>query len=248
LASYSSTENDYRGRRRSDPDDEELRTVPTAEDMSSTSTTPQLSPTQTTESIPSHPVADSLLAHFAFSRGGRETPAQRRRREVTNGISPNSNIIINPTAATSVADSLNSQTPTEFRARGGGTISPRVTPHPRAAQAHVAYLEEPETAAERRRRRSALGIRGRGVAECSDEEEESDTDSEDYDGTGFRVLPADRAAAAAAAARRGTGTSADGSEGQGRGQFGGGAVGNGGGPALRLKWGEDVGKRPEGGQ
>jgi NhaP-type Na+/H+ or K+/H+ antiporter len=104
------------------------------------------------------------LAHFAFEHG-RETAAQRRRREISQrGTSAS---LQNREQRSSVPDS-----PRRPR-RERSSVSAMSSAH--------SYLEAGETPAERRRRRAALGLDRTSVDGAGEESE-----SEDEDGTGFR--------------------------------------------------------------
>jgi NhaP-type Na+/H+ or K+/H+ antiporter len=125
---------------------------------------------KTAESVPAHPVVDSL-ANFSFDRGGRETAAQRRRAQIS-GTSQKSVV---PSATTHEDDDSDAD---DERPRGRKGSSPPGSSEGRSLAptiSHaVSYLEDAETAAEKRRRQAALGLT------------QEDDSSDDEEGTGFR--------------------------------------------------------------
>jgi NhaP-type Na+/H+ or K+/H+ antiporter len=123
------------------------------------------------EDIPFHPVSDTL-AHFNFGQGGRETAAQRRRRLATHSESEDDSdprAGRRPTLGPTTGSARNDPSP--------GSRAAAAAPVP-LQRVPTSYLEEGETAAEKRRRLAALGTKGGDDSSSSEDEEEG--------GMGFR--------------------------------------------------------------
>ena len=143
------------------------------------------------EDIPSHAVADSL-AHFAFDHNSRETAAQRRRRLASAQQQSGPSRSLEATTSESESD----REPDERSQTTGATKAPARPAPPAlrrpssdqglqglaALQPQTSYLEEAETEAEKRRRQAALGLT------------KEDDSSDDEDDTGFRDPQRSRAA------------------------------------------------------
>jgi NhaP-type Na+/H+ or K+/H+ antiporter len=192
------------------------------------------------EDIPFHPVSDTL-AHFNFGQGGRETAAQRRRR-----------------LATTHSDSEDDSDPRIGRrpdigpptglARNDPSPSTRdVAPAP-LQRVPTSYLEEGETAAEKRRRLAALGTAP---------EDSSSSDDEEEGGMGFREPPRalhgrqahaqEQQAPTAPSIRFAPQNAPSGGASAAGGSSGGGSSHPTRSSAgLRLRWGADVGQKPSG--
>jgi hypothetical protein len=173
--------------------------------------TDSLSHVKTTETIPSHAVGDSL-AHFSFDRGGRETAAQRRRR---NAPEPKRQ-------TTSRAPDSESDADDEGLRSTGKAAAPSASHAPRpkmprsssatgSRAAQPSYFEEAETAVERNRRQAALGLTQE--ENSSDEEEARPAATKEPTRTSQGVRFTEE-------------TSPSGASG------------------MRLRWGEDVGRKP----
>ncbi|KAF2425697.1 hypothetical protein EJ08DRAFT_663507 [Tothia fuscella] len=184
------------------------------------------------QDIPFHPVSDTL-EHFNFGGGGKETAAQRRRRQATQQESED----VEPRARRAVPTAVS----------GGSVIRGPEDQRPGAlAGGSKSYLEEGETAAERRRRLAALGDTGDSDFESSEDEAPG--------GFGFRdpaLFRGERTPVASAEAQPSSSTSPSvrfaeqapptapapavvaGSARHSRGSSG-----------PRLRWGADVGQKP----
>lgn len=119
--------------------------------------------TSSEEEIPFYPVSDEL-AQFAFGAGGRETPAQRRRRLAPSEAAPK-----------------NTDEDTEGW-QGRPSLPASSSPNQRLKRNTSSYRDdEQETAAEKRRRQAALGMPHEENSESS-----SSSDEEEDLGNGFR--------------------------------------------------------------
>jgi NhaP-type Na+/H+ or K+/H+ antiporter len=116
------------------------------------------------EDIPFHAVSDTL-AHYSFGDGGRETAAQRRRRQATREDSGSDEPRARPgrTGVSALAGS-------SARERDDESPGAPATATGSRARQPTSYLEEGETAAERRRRLAALGNNGDSDSESSEDE------------------------------------------------------------------------------
>jgi sodium/hydrogen antiporter len=211
--------------------------VGTTMDYSRSHSSSELQPIKTTETIPGVAVADTL-AHFAFERGGRETAAQRRRRQFEGEIRP------------STADDSDSSPPPPIRRESvnrresvgrrestarresisrGQTISAGNIPEASAPS----YMEEKETEAEKRRRQAALGLT----------KEEDSSDDED-DGTGFREYNPNSTTRGDAPTRSMAGSSSRNAATRTSVRFENTPEESPRNSSMRLRWGEDVGRKP----
>ena len=114
------------------------------------------------EEIPFHPISDDL-ARFRFRAGGRETPAQRRRR----------------LASSDPAHTNTDEGSRPWQGRPDLPASSSSRQHPDRNTSPFRD-DEPETAAERRRREAALGMPHEENSESSSSDEEGNL------GDGFR--------------------------------------------------------------
>jgi NhaP-type Na+/H+ or K+/H+ antiporter len=217
--------------------------------------------------VPSHAVADSL-AHFAFDHNSRETAAQRRRRLAA----PQQRVSPTRPLEGSTSESDSDMEP-DSRPRQGVTSKAPTRPglpalrRPSsdkdlagmsALRPQQSYLEEGETEAEKRRRQAALGLT------------KEDDSSDDDDGPGFRdphrsravrretppsgapstgtrgaISPVIEAPEPAAVARGRTNIRfAEESPRSSGGPAPGAGAGSGPAAGPRLRWGEDVGRKP----
>jgi sodium/hydrogen antiporter len=232
-----------------------MQTLDPSETRDYDALTPAQSHLSTTGPVPGlhRPVADTLLSHFAFARGGKETAAQRRRRDFVGGGDD--------------GQSLSLQQTSSHTSRSGSPIQSRVPPNARTQAYH--HDDEPETAAERRRRVEALGIGRSRSRDEEDEDDESitetDTSESEDDGTGlgFRRLPpqgpaaggrATRSRAAPSTTQQRPASAAQAHAPDSVPRSAGGSAGSAPTPTnvpsrraagLRLRWGEDVGRRPQ---
>lgn len=182
----------------------------------------ELQPVKTTETIPGVSVADSL-AHFAFDRGGQETAAQRRRRLFDVGRRP----VLEDDSDTSPPPSVRRESASRGQAATSGN-APSVTPD--------LYMEEKETAAERRRRQAALGLT---------REEDSSSSSDDDDGMGFREYSMQKSTSRGDAPRRSiAGPSSRNPEPRTSVRFENTREESPRNSSMRLRWVEDVGRKP----
>jgi NhaP-type Na+/H+ or K+/H+ antiporter len=180
---------------------------------------------KTTETIPGHAVSDSL-AHLAFERGGRETAAQRRRRRLEGSN-------ISESRGVTVPDSDSDTSPPPV-VRRSSVIRRRSSNASGPSTGAFDYIEQEETAAERRRRQAALGLT----------KEEESSSSEGEDATGFRELRPmsssrvdDPTRSSPVSSRHTVGSSNRRSE-QDKPDT------NPRSSGMRLRWGEDVGRKP----
>jgi len=195
---------------------------------------------QQVESIPSHPVADTL-AHFVFDNTGRETAAQRRRRLA----SPQQLFQhVEDSASDSESDPDPGDTPRRSSAgkppdrpslsairrassADAGPTSSRETSRPQPS-----YLEEAETEAEKRRRQAALGLT------------RDDDSSDDEEDTGFRDPNKPRSAGPARVGSDEPESSAAVLRGRRNIRFAEAEESPRSSVGPRLRWGDDVGRRP----
>jgi Na(+)/H(+) antiporter len=120
------------------------------------------------EDIPFHAVSETL-AHFDFGQGGRETAAQRRRRLATTHSESEDDSDQRPGRRTEIGP------PSNLARNDPSPASRGAAPTP-LQRVPTSYLEEGETAAEKRRRLAALGTAG----------DDSSSSDEEEGGVGFR--------------------------------------------------------------
>jgi NhaP-type Na+/H+ or K+/H+ antiporter len=194
---------------------------------------------QQVESIPSHPVAHTL-AHFGFDHAGRETAAQRRRR-LASPQQPFQHV--EDSTSESESDPEPRDTPRRSSA-GKSPGRPGLSTTRRASSADAgpisagpasrpqpSYLEEAETEAEKRRRQAALGLTQED--DSSDDEEGTVSRDRKLRGSDPARPPVDEPESSAAVARGRRNIRFAETEDSPRSSVG-----------PRLRWGDDVGRRP----
>jgi NhaP-type Na+/H+ or K+/H+ antiporter len=188
-------------------------------------------PLQDVETIPGHPVQETL-AQAAFSRG-KETAAQARRRQFERKPSASSTKVASTAIPSASASGARRPSDARERRNSQGGEPGR----------SGSFLESEETDAERRRRLGALGIQP---------VEGADSDESDDDGSGFRDPSKKPKKKGGVAARRSRAPAASNSvaqavetikeEGTPSGTVSPRSPATPG--TLRLRWSEDVGKKP----